>query len=240
MYHLITRPDADLEPFRSEVEALGLQTQHDPVFNLVFLKPEAALRLDDVQALLMTSANGVRAFAQSSSRRDLTVLAVGDSTARQAELAGFARVFSASGDIGSLVRLVQDRIRTGDGVLFHPAASVLAGELGQELEERGFDYRKEVLYEARKADALKPGTGQLLKDGKIGSLSFFSPRSARTFMELVARAGLEDHLEGLPAFCLSPAVCEALGENPALQGLTSEKPERLSLLSLMKKRLSPL
>ena len=50
------------------------------------------LDLDGVQALIATSANGVRAFAARDPRRSLPVCAVGDATARAASDAGFADV----------------------------------------------------------------------------------------------------------------------------------------------------
>lgn len=235
MYHLITRPQTDLEPFRSELEALGLHTLHDPVFDLVFMTPERPLTLDGVQALLMTSANGVRAFARVSKRRDVSVFAVGDSTAQQARDAGFSDVRSAGGDLDHLISLVSEQVNAEQGALFHPAASVRAGDLGQALTGRGFVYRRAVLYTARPAQALRPETIQLLRAGKISSLSFFSPRSAQTFITLAQHAGLMDSLCGCVAFCLSPAVAIELDgatvePDHGMNTRIAPKPERKALL----------
>lgn len=241
MYHLITRPQVDLEPFRSELEALGLHTLHDPVFDLVFMTPERPLTLDGVQALLMTSANGVRAFARVSKRRDVSVFAVGDSTAQQAQDAGFTDVRSAGGDLDHLIALVSEQADAGQGALFHPAASVRAGDLGQALMGRGFAYRRAVLYSARPAQALRPETIRRLRAGQISSLSFFSPRSAQTFITLAQHAGLIDSLCGCIAFCLSPAVATALDGMQSDRGMTTriaQKPERGALLFEIKTSLS--
>ncbi len=56
------------------------------------------LALDGAQAILATSANGVRALARRSRARDLPVFAVGPQTAEAAREAGFANVKSADGD----------------------------------------------------------------------------------------------------------------------------------------------
>src|SRR4051794_41252334 len=68
------------------------------------------LDLEGVQALLCTSANGVRATAARTTRRDLPVLAVGDATARAARDVGFAHVESAGGDVEGLARLAARRL----------------------------------------------------------------------------------------------------------------------------------
>ena len=60
------------------------------------LRPEATHAsgpfLDGVQAVLFTSANGVRAFAAATTRRGFRAFAVGDATAAAARAAGFADV----------------------------------------------------------------------------------------------------------------------------------------------------
>src|SRR4051812_48630120 len=61
------------------------------------------LALERVRALLFTSANGVRAFATGSARRDVMALCVGDATADGAREARFAEVRSAAGDAGDLL-----------------------------------------------------------------------------------------------------------------------------------------
>ncbi len=243
MFHLITRPQADLEPFRSELEALGLRTLHDPVFDLVFTPPKQPLNLDGVQALLMTSANGLRAFARVSKRRDVAVFAVGDSTAQEAQVAGFTDIHSAGGDLDHLISLVSARVKAERGSLFHPAASVLAGDLGQALTRRGFAYHRAVLYTARPAHALRPETIRLLHTGNISSLSFFSPRSAQTFIALARQAGLVDRLSGRIAFCLSHAVATALDgatvkPDHSMHTRIAQKPERRALLFEIKTHLS--
>src|SRR5262249_40353142 len=58
--------------------------------------------LSGVQALLVTSANGVRAAANALQERTLPLLTVGDATARAAREAGFTDVRSASGDARAL------------------------------------------------------------------------------------------------------------------------------------------
>ena len=102
---LVTRPRPDGEETARQLTARG----HEPVLApLLEIVPEtgAAIDLSGVQAVLVTSANGSRALAAATDRRDVPVFAVGSSTAAVAEAAGFKDVASAAGDVAALAALV--------------------------------------------------------------------------------------------------------------------------------------
>src|SRR5579885_2968460 len=102
---LITRPEEDARPLADALKSRGIATVIEPLLSIRVL-PEAApgltQDLEGVQALLFTSANGARAFAELSPRRDIGVLAVGDATAAAARALGFSAVESAGGDVQAL------------------------------------------------------------------------------------------------------------------------------------------
>ena len=107
--HLVTRPQADQEPFASELRLLGREVCFDAVFDIVF-QNSAELDLSDVQAVLFTSANGVRAYQLNSKDRSFPALCVGESSAEAARECGFEMVYSANGDVGDLAKLVQAKL----------------------------------------------------------------------------------------------------------------------------------
>src|SRR4051812_16935975 len=88
-----------------------------------------AIDLTNVQAVLFTSANGVRAFAAAERRRDIPAFAVGEATAAAARLAGFTTVDTAGGDVAALADLVRERLTPARGALLHAAGSAVAGDL---------------------------------------------------------------------------------------------------------------
>ncbi len=208
---LVTRPREDSERLAEKLEAMGHEVVIEPLFTI---EPDldAALDLDGVQALLMTSANGVRAFALRSQRRDIPVLAVGDATAAAARDFGFANVESAAGNVEDLADLVRARLQPGGGALLHAAGSVTAGDLAGNLGAAGYDVRRVVLYRAEPVEALSAGTAAALRDGRIDLAMFFSPRTARTFVSLVKAAGLEPACTKVAVLGLSQAVLDAASE----------------------------
>ncbi len=205
---LITRPAADAAPFAEALAAAGIAALTEPMMTIeTFRGP--ALDLAGVQGVLATSANGARALAARTPRRDVPLFAVGDATARAAEALGFTAVISAAGDVTDLAALVMARCDPAAGVLLHAAGTTLAGDLGATLAAAGFRYRRESLYAARPVAALSATARTALAAGRIDGVALFSPRTARILVDRAAAAGCTANLASVDAFCLSAAVGDA-------------------------------
>ncbi len=231
MRALITRPQEDAAPLAEALSARGIEAQIEP---LLTIKPiaGATIDLDGVQAVLFTSANGVRAFAKLTPRRDLPAYAVGDGSAASAKAAGFAEVESAGGDASALASLVCDRLQPQNGILFHAAGSITAGDLAGDLEKAGFTVRRTALYTAEPATSLSPEARMNLTLGGMDMVLLFSPRTAATFAKLWREAGSPD-LEHVCALCLSAAVAREVGDLNWRDVFIAERPDLPSLLALV-------
>ncbi|HEV8389402.1 MAG TPA: uroporphyrinogen-III synthase [Dongiaceae bacterium] len=228
---LITRPIEDAKPLADALHERGVEVLIEPLLEIRHLD-DAELDLDGVQALLFTSANGVRAFAALSPRRDLKALTVGDGSAEAARQAGFPDVESAKGDVEALAALVVDRLKAESGILFHAAGTVTAGDLKARLEGLGYQVRRAQLYEAKIAAALSPETRANLTLGGIDAVLLFSPRTAGTFAELWQAAGAPP-LARIQALCLSAAVAREIG-NLGWAGVEiADRPDLPSMLALV-------
>lgn len=142
----ITRAQPSAEATARRVRERG----HEPwVAPLLEVRPleDVAYDLSDVGALAFTSANGVRAFAESRSERDLKVFAVGRATADAARAARFRSVLSTDGNVEALAQGIAARRREIRGVVLHPGAAELAGDLVGLLTAQGVEARRLVVYE---------------------------------------------------------------------------------------------
>ncbi|SDE55409.1 uroporphyrinogen-III synthase [Rhodospira trueperi] len=209
MRALVSRPREDAERIAAPLRAMGVEVVSEPLLVVV---PVAGPNVDltGVQAVLVTSANGARALATAVERRDVPVFAVGDQTARAARDLGFASVESAGGDVETLAALVRRRLEPSRGSLLHAAGSTHAGDLAGALGADGFDVRVARLYDARPTAALSASLRASLDVGGIDAAFFFSPRTARTFVEHIRKAGLADKLGRVTGYALSPAVAREL------------------------------
>jgi uroporphyrinogen-III synthase len=228
---LITRPRADAESLAEALRERGIESLVAPLMSIEPI--DTALDLAGIQALLFTSANGVRAFADRSAERALPVFAVGDASERAARDAGFARVESASGAVDDLARLVGVRLDPKAGALLHAAGADVAGDLAGALAKDGFAVRRVVLYRAVTAEDLPDPVVRTLGEGSLDAVLFFSPRSAATFVRLVAKAGVEPALTRLDALCLSEAVAHVVREVGWRAVAVAARPDQPALLQLV-------
>ena len=231
---LVTRPRLDAEAFAEALAARGHEALIEPLLEITLAEPSALPpELDAFQALLVTSANGLRAVAALTDRRDLPVFAVGPASAEAATAAGFARVESAEGDVEDLIRLVRTRLSPADGVLLHAAGTALAGDLKGELEAAGFTVTRAVLYTAEAASRLSDAARVALREGRVDAVALFSPRTAETFAALLREAGLSEATRPLRALCLSAAVAAKLEGLDWAAVEVAARPESEALLALL-------
>lgn len=202
---MITRPVEDSAALAAALQARGIDSLIVPLMTIIH-RPGPPLDLAGVQALLVTSANGVRAFAVRNEERDRLVCAVGQASAHAARDAGFLRIATAAGDVDSLADMVRRTLKPAAGALVHIAGSTVAGDLAGALADAGFRCRREVLYDAVRVERLPEQAATELREGALDGVALFSPRTARIFVELARAARLTERCATMTAWCLSAAV----------------------------------
>jgi uroporphyrinogen-III synthase len=233
---LVTRPREDAESLVAALATRGVEALVEPLMEIHYQVPEA-LDADEVQAILCTSANGVRALTRASGERRILVLTVGEATAARARAQGFEHVESAGGDVDDLARLAAARLRPQDGPLLHVAGNVLAGDLVGLLRAQGFAVERRVLYEARAAATLSPAAIDSLRADTIGFALFFSPRTAAIFARLAAVAGVDECCAKMTAVSISGAADAALAGLPWHDRRIAERPNQSALLDALDQML---
>lgn len=207
---LVTRPEPDASDFAALLERAGMRAVKTPAMTI---EPTgAAPSLEGAAALAFTSANGVRALPRAAIPPAIPVYAVGETTAAAARAAGFLAVATAQGDVGSLAALIA--AARPAGAVLHMSGVDAAGDLVGALQAAGVEARRVALYRAVAMTRLAPAAVEALAapaDGAPVWATFFSPRSARLFLEQAAASGVAARLDGVRAACLSRAVAEAAG-----------------------------
>jgi uroporphyrinogen-III synthase len=229
---LVTRPRGDAEDTAAKLAARGHQAVIAPLLDIQIRTGEE-IALDGVQAVLITSANGIRALATRTKRRDMKVLAVGEQSANTARELGFVEVDDAHGDAQALADLAIARFKPQNGALFHASGAEMRGGLAEKLSARGFSVRGEALYDAVAATTLPPEARTALVRGTLDAALFFSPRTAGIFVDIVAREGLEDACRALGAFCISEAAGSALRTFSFREIRVAAAPNQDALLALL-------
>ncbi|WP_033070430.1 uroporphyrinogen-III synthase [Thalassospira australica] len=235
---LNTRPDTDSADLLAELNRRGYRHLSAPMLHIVLPDQRISVDTSRYQALVFTSANGVRAFAKLSDDRTLPAFCVGDATARTCKSYGFREILSANGDIQDLAALIRKKSDPKAGTIFHPAARKTAGDLGQMLLVDGYQVDRQTVYEAKECDTFPKDVMHAIHQHHIDAVLFFSPRTAETFGKLVHSYKLEKELAGTDAICLSQAVQSKISDLTWHRTHVASQPTQEYLLSLLDQSLS--
>jgi uroporphyrinogen-III synthase len=224
---LVTRPLEDGREIAVRLAERGHQPLLAPLLTPRFHDgPEPDL--ENVGAILATSANGIRAFSRCTARRDLSIFAVGPQTAAEARKAGFTDVRSADGDAGTLAEATK-RWASAKAILLHVCAEDAPGTLVENLSASGFTVRRCALYAIEPATVLPAEAKAALQEGALDAAMFFSPRTARIFAALADGLPVQD----LAAFCISPATAQALSPLTFARVAVAARPNQDAMLALV-------
>lgn len=232
MRYLITRPEEDALPLAEAVRALGHDALIDSMLRINAFD-DVQLDTDGVQALLFSSANGVRAFADISLNRRVPVYTVGEASAAVARDLGFRRVNAASGDVAALAQLVALALKPEEGILMHVSGTVVARELKDLLQKDGFNVFRVRLYESEPVTRLSEQTIARIGKGELDGVLFYSPRTAQIFCDLIVENRLTQACRPIRAFCLSEAVAEEADRLPWRQVRVATATSQAAILDLL-------
>jgi uroporphyrinogen-III synthase len=224
---LVTRPRDQAAGTARLLASMGHQAIVDPVLEIRPL-PVPPLELADVAAVAVTSTNAAHALGGFAG--SLPIYAVGVATAAAARAACAADVRVAEGDGAALAGLIRRTLSPVAGAILHLSGAEVRETLGAALAEAGFAYRRVVVYEALPTLILAPEAAAALREGRLGAVLFYSPRSARLWAQKVARAGLAGKLRPVIAACLSEAVAEPLRPLPFAALRVAAVPDQNHLL----------
>jgi uroporphyrinogen-III synthase len=225
---LVTRPEEDAARIASLLKARGHEVVIAPLLTVRFHEGPA-IALDGVQAVLATSANGLRALAARTVRRDVPVFAVGPQTEKEAMRLGFASVRNAQGDSKTLATATAQWTSPSKGPLLHAKGAEADGALAALLEAAGFDVRSALLYDVTAVAKLPAALRGLIGGKRIDAALFFSPRSARVFRDL--GTGLD--VSSLLAVCISEATAAALAPLAFREVRVASEPNQIAVLACL-------
>jgi uroporphyrinogen-III synthase len=231
---LISRPQEDAARLAELLQAHGHQPLCASLLSVRFFDgPEP--NFEGVSAIVATSANGIRAFARRTERRNLRIFAVGPQTADAAQKAGFEEVECADGDASTLAEKVLDWVKPDEGVLVHAASADNEGQLKALLAEEGYTVDVMVLYEVVAIHKLPEIAREALVHHALDATVVFSPRSAMALRDGIIRAGLSDACRSIAAVCISQATAAALEPLIFRQVLVAERPNQQAMLEAVER-----
>jgi uroporphyrinogen III methyltransferase/synthase len=223
---LVTRPAEPAGELAAILRAAGAEPVCVPMVRVVPIADgegvaESLASLDRYDALLFTSANAVRSFAERLAAagrepaRAPRSLCVGPATAEAARRAGFQEVEApaASSDAESLLAALRARAPEGSLFLFVRGASARE-VLPRGLRASGARVDEAVVYRTEPAPVDAPALRAALVRGELDALTFTSASAARRFAEL-----LDEPARRAATGCVIAAIGGTTAEALREQGL---------------------
>jgi uroporphyrinogen-III synthase len=228
---LITRPIDEAEATAAELRENGYESLIAPMLAIRPIRFEEPdfLAYDGVFA---TSPRTIFLVAEAVSERKIPVYAVGDYTAAAAQEAGFITVHNAQGtgaDLAAMLATAPKPLK-----ILHIRGKDIAFDLAGALEKLGHSVQPLIVYEALKTSHFESETREALVSGDIKAVTFFSKRTAETFLELVHKEKLEAALRPIKALCISQSVLECVRPAQWLGVYVSASPDRAGMLNLLR------
>ncbi|MCE1235379.1 MAG: uroporphyrinogen-III synthase [Hyphomicrobiales bacterium] len=239
---LVTRAEDQGRATEARLAAAGLDGIVAPLVRIV-LDGDVALPLDGVQALVVTSINGVAALALCDDVARLTALplfAVGDKTAEAARARGFVDVHSAAGDRRALAELLKTRLDPARGALLWAAGADRAADFAADLEAAGFEVRIAEVYRSEAVADLPDAVATDLAGGRIDAIAVYSPRSAEILVDALAARGFSPSSSRFRIHAISDAAAEPLRRAGYDRIVVAERPDESGLIvTFVQSRVAP-
>jgi uroporphyrinogen-III synthase len=235
---LVTRPQPDAERTAAALRRHGHQADSAALLRIESI-PAAELDRGPWSALVITSANALRAIEWHSRRAELLglrVFAVGRRTAAAARAAGFLDVTEAGGNVQELTQQIRAWAKGKSGSrdpLLYLAGQDRSGDLAGDLAVDGLIVATAVVYRAVKMDRFPPAVAVALAAGQIDGVLHFSRRSAQAYIDCARTGGLFDQALAPTHFCLSDQIAEPLAAAGAKAVRTAARPDEAALIALI-------
>ncbi len=207
---LLTRLLEDSLAVARELQAMAVEATIIPLQGVNFFP--IITHLDDIQALVFTSKNGVRAFCHSYPQRDMIVYCVGDGTAELSLKSGFKRVHSAKGNLHNLVDLLKDKCNPSGRMLLYVSGKDISQNLGDLLPD--YPIQRIIGYEIKDQFELTESDIQALSNPSITHVCLFSNKSGERFVKLIKKYKCEETCKGRICVTFSEEVASQVGHLP--------------------------
>ncbi|AFX99132.1 uroporphyrinogen-III synthase HemD family protein [Candidatus Endolissoclinum faulkneri L2] len=229
---IVTRPASLIADFRAELAQYRIEVLPAPMLSV---KPVAKMATiaSDVQAILLTSGNGVQGAVRLGISRNLRVLTVGYATAQLAMKAGFVTVTSALGDSASLINLAIKVCKPKNGPLIWISGESVSTDLVAPLSAHGFLVYRHIAYFTIMSTNIPVRVEKALRAGLVDGILFFSPRSAKAFVILVGKRSLEVACSTVSAYCLSDSIAQVISKLKWHAVYVCKMPTKAALIQTM-------
>ncbi len=235
---LVTRTQPGATHTATALQKRGYEALIDPVLNIVTTQAPPP-DLTGVQAIVATSAHGVRAVAAVSGAKNTPLFCLSGASFDAASDAGFCgETFKTDGHAKDIAVAVSAHLSSQGGPV--PVLWVrgrhFAFDMAKALGGFGCKVQQWEAYAAQPVAALCPQTIAAIHEGQIKAVLFHSARGAKHFVRLAHNAGV--NLSGLKAVAMSAEAAKPLRPVEFGEIYLAARPDEAALLSAVQDNIT--
>ncbi len=235
---LLTRPEEQAKSFAGLLHSNVSRDISCLISPLLKIEPtDAAPRLKNHQAVLFSSANGVRVMINHFGIFPrIPCFCVGDKTSAVAREFG-CNAYSAKGNADDLIKLIDTVLTPADGRLLYVRGQKTIGDIGPRLQALGYDVEEIVAYDQIR-ETMTTEAASAMEGGRIDLIPLFSPMTAEYLMDEVSRNSqwATDHVD---VICLSPKIARNIEQSRFRSVSSVETPTSAAMLSGISRLIRP-
>jgi len=206
---LLTRPRDPDDLLAATLLAHGHEFLAEPLLNIEHV-PLGNIDIAQIQAVVATSSNSLRAVDLNAELTALPLFAVGAATGRIGLAKGFTNVISGRAGAQELVAELAASLDPGLGTILYLRGETVAFDIEKPLKAAGFAVVHQIVYRAVPVTNFSPQAAGELSSGKLDGVILLSPRTTQTYLRLLQNHSLLTAAAAIRHFCLSQAVAEPL------------------------------
>ncbi len=202
---LLTRPEPGLSETKNHLEALGHKVRLAPMQQIKELK----VTIPVAAAYVITSPKAVTYGLSKVANKSTPIFAVGKSSAKAAEAAGFTDVSVGEGYAKALLPAIDDHLKGNKGIVLHLSGVNVVLDIAAELVEAGYKAKRLPCYDTLEVITLPDEVILALTQEKISTALFYSAQALSIFERRVEENGLTEKLASIRLLTLSKRIEEA-------------------------------
>jgi uroporphyrinogen-III synthase len=204
----------------------------EPMFTIKYLYPDLSSYEFDV--VISTSKNSIKAFSHICKAHNLPIITVGNSTMETAKSLGFDNIVSADSTVDGLISFIKLHY-SRELKLLYIRGQEISCDLKKRLSDENFSVKEITLYRTIAKRHLTNRCKNLLLDGVVNSVVFFSTQTARVFCSLIMKSGLSSNMGNVVAYSMSKNIADNLKSIKWKAIVTSRLPTQDNLIDTINK-----
>ncbi len=206
---LLTRPLDDSLDLMLKFRSEGFKISHLPLIKIKKLENKQKI-LSDYDALIFTSSNAIKHLDIKNINKNIYCFCVGSATEKTARSKGFTNTFSAGGNVLNLKEIIIRKVTDKKIKFLYVSGEMVSHDLNDDLKAEGFLIKSFINYTVVHNDEISQDFLDQIKKDIPDAIFIYSQNSAKSFLNLSNKYGLNDLWMNTNLMCLGEKTSSEL------------------------------